>query len=63
MKHKLIWALILFLAPSFAVAQSIPEQLTPILARPLQPREVVTYELQQYLLRRAPKLPTPASAQ
>lgn len=63
MKHKLIWALILFLAPSFAVGQSIPEQLTPILARPLQPREVVTYELQQYLLRRAPKLPTPASAQ
>lgn len=63
MKYKLIWVLIALFIPSFAIAQSISEQLIPILARPLQPREVVTYQLQEYLLRRAPKLPAPATAQ
>lgn len=63
MKRKLIWALAVFLAPSFAAAQSIPEQLTPILVRPIQPRQVAAYELQQYLLKHLSQLPTPSTAQ
>lgn len=52
-----------FLAASFAGAQAIPAQLPGILATPLQSRKVVTYQLQEYLLKHAPKLPTPMTAQ
>ena len=38
-------------------AQSTPEQLTPILEKPLQSPQVVTFQLQEYLMKRVPKLP------
>jgi dienelactone hydrolase len=43
-------------------AQSTPEQLGPILQQKLQSPEVVAYQLEEYLLRRAPRLPSPTSA-
>lgn len=43
-------------------AQSTPSQVKAILDHSLQSREVVTYQLQEYLLRAAPPLPTPGSA-
>src|SRR5207245_9096164 len=42
-----------------AAAQSTPAQLTPILQKKLQSPEVVTYQLEEYLLARAPRLPSP----
>jgi dienelactone hydrolase len=45
-----------------ADAQSDPEQLTPILAQPIQPPEVTTYQLRQYLMRRVAPLRAPADA-
>lgn len=63
MKHTPIWILIVFVTASFAGAQTIPDQLPGILASPLQSQKVVTYQLQEYLLNRAPQLPAPTTAQ
>jgi dienelactone hydrolase len=46
-----------------ADAQSDPEQLTPILAQPMQPPEVTAYQLRQYLMGRVAPLVPPADAQ
>jgi len=46
-----------------ADAQSDPEQLTPILAQPMQPPEVTAYQLRQYLMGRVAPLAPPADAQ
>ncbi len=45
-----------------AGAQSRPQDLAPILSRPLETPGLVTFQLRQYLFRRIPKLPAPASA-
>lgn len=55
--------LLLAMAPGLSgFAQSTPGQLTPILQKQLQPPSVVAYQLEQYLLHRAPALPRPQSA-
>jgi dienelactone hydrolase len=63
-KHLLIGLLVvpflLTAAPAFA--QSEPGTANPILEQNLQSRSVVTFQLQQYVLEHAPKLPRPASA-
>ena len=53
----------LILCASLGRAQSRPNDLAIILARPLQTPEVVTFQLRQYLYRRLPKLPAAASAE
>ena len=63
MRYWNTWSVFLFLAASAAGAQVEPAQLTPILAPPLQSRQAVTYELQQYVLKRIPPLPKPQTAQ
>ncbi len=51
------------LAAGSAQAQSLPEQLAPILAQPIQSPDVTSYQLRQYAMKRVPALPTPANAQ
>jgi hypothetical protein len=63
MKRTRIWVFATFLTASFANSQAIPSQMPAILAPPLQSRQVATYELQEYLLKHAPQLPTPKTAQ
>jgi dienelactone hydrolase len=53
---------LIFSAWAVASAQTTPEQLTDILGTRVQPLSVAEYELQQYLEKRLPKLPAPASA-
>ena len=45
-----------------AHTQARPQDLAPILSRPLETPDVVTFQLRQYLYRRIPKLPAPTSA-
>jgi dienelactone hydrolase len=49
------------LSSAFAYAQSVPDTVEPILRQDLQARKVVTFQLQQFVLSHAPKLPRPAS--
>ncbi|MDE3178962.1 MAG: hypothetical protein KGM47_04805, partial [Acidobacteriota bacterium] len=58
----LIPILILFLIPLEAGAQAVPGEIEPILQQILQPPQVVTYQLQHFLMKRVPELRTPASA-
>ena len=51
------------LGTGLAEAQSDPEQLTPILAQPIQPPEVTAYQLRQYLMKRVAPLGEPNDAQ
>src|SRR2546429_488632 len=51
-----------FLPGNRAVAQSDGEQLTPILAQPIQTPDVTAYQLRQYLMGRISPLPPPAGA-
>jgi dienelactone hydrolase len=62
MKRNVMMALIIVLSAGYAQGQSNSEQVKSILARQLQPPEVVTYELEHFLLERAPALPAPGSA-
>jgi dienelactone hydrolase len=57
------WSLAVFLLTSVASAQIDANHIREILTPPLQPRQVATYQLQQYILKRAPQLPAPATAQ
>ena len=50
------------LSGAVAFSQTEPDTVRPILKRPLQSKEVVTFQLQQFVLKHAPKLPHPASA-
>jgi len=50
------------LSTAFAYAQTAPDTVNPILKQPLQSKKVVTFQLQQFVLEHAPKLPHPASA-
>ncbi len=51
-----------FLAAAMAAAQSLPKQLVPILAQPIQAPDVTAYQLRQYAMRHVPPLPNPANA-
>jgi dienelactone hydrolase len=56
-------ALISFLlSAAAAFAQTAPDTVKPILKQPLQSKKVVTFQLQQFVLGHAPKLPHPSSA-
>ena len=50
------------LAAPLAWSQSVPGDIKSIVSQPLQNRHVVTFQLQQFLLRKAPKLPAATSA-
>jgi dienelactone hydrolase len=51
------------LAPVILPAQSSPEALRPVLERELQTPEVAVYQLQQYLIKRVPRLAVPATGE
>jgi hypothetical protein len=57
-----VFAAIALLAGGRAMAQSDAEQLTPILAQPIQTPDVTAYQLRQYLMGRVAPLPSPAGA-
>ncbi len=52
----------LLLGAAVAWAQTAPDTVKPILKRQLQPPQAVTLQLQQFVLRHAPKLPHPSTA-
>jgi len=55
-------SLLSFIAALAACAQGRPQDLAPILSRPLETPDVVTFQLRQYLYHRIPKLPAPTGA-
>lgn len=59
--NRLGYLLVLVSGPC-AFAQSAAHAVKPILNHSLQAREVATFQLQEYLMRRSPRLPAPASA-
>lgn len=61
-RAQLLFVALLFSA-IFAGAQSMPDQLPAILTPSLLPGAVVTYQLQDLLLRESPQLPAAADAQ
>ena len=63
MNYKILVILVIFLSTAAARAQGDPSDIVPILSQPLQSREVVTFQLQQFLLQKTPKLPDPQSAE
>jgi len=62
MKRNAIIILIVLLSAGYAQGQSDSEQVKRILAKPLQPQEAVTYQLEHFLLEQAPVLPAPSNA-
>ena len=57
------FAIILLLSCAAVHAQSAADQAADVLKKPVQSQQVVTYQLQKYLISRAPQLPAPASAE
>ena len=55
--------LAVLLAPAMLPAQSNPHALQPVLERELQTPEVAVFQLQQYLMKRVPKLVVPATGE
>ncbi len=45
-----------------ASAQTTPDSVKDVLAQPVQPEVVTTFQVQHYLMQRIPKLPSPSSA-
>ncbi len=60
---RLPWIVLLITSAAFGAAQTAPETAEPILKQPLQPQQVVTFQLQQFVLEHAPKRPHPLTAQ
>ena len=63
MKHKIALIIVVLLSAAFARAQSDAGDIQPILSQQLQSPKVVTFQLQQFLMQRVPKLPTPSSSE
>ena len=63
MKVRNLLALLILLSATIAFAQSDPSDIAPILNEPIQSKQVVAFQLQQFLLQKVPKLPTPQSAE
>jgi dienelactone hydrolase len=63
MKRSGTWSLAILLFTSAASAQIDAKHIREILDPPLQSKQVVTFQLQQYILKRAPQLPPPGTAQ
>jgi hypothetical protein len=61
-KSGLLVTLTLLLNAPIVKSQAVPEDIEPILSQPLQYRQVVTFQLQRFLIRRAPRLPSPSGA-
>jgi dienelactone hydrolase len=58
---RFCWVAIL-LCQAMLVAQGTPQQVSGILGQQLSSSDVVSYQLQKYLMAHAPQLPAPASA-
>lgn len=63
MKFRRLLAAVLLLSGVVAAAQTVPGTVHQFLPARLQPADVVTYQMQQFLMGRAPKLPHPANAE
>ncbi|MCL5005015.1 MAG: hypothetical protein M1404_00655 [Acidobacteria bacterium] len=63
MRSKFILPVFVLLGSTVAMAQSVAGTVHKFLPNPLQSGGVVTYQLQQFLLKRVPKLPKPTSAE
>lgn len=63
MKTRSLSVASMFLAAAVAVAQTVPGTVNQFLPARLQPADVVTYQMQQFLVDRVPKIPHPASAE
>jgi dienelactone hydrolase len=63
MKSGFFLAAFMFLAGGAALAQTVPGTVHQFLPARLQPGDVVTYQMQQFLTNHAPKLPHPPSAE
>ncbi len=61
MRCKFLLPALILLASVAAMAQSAASTLSKFLPNPLQSPGVVTYQMQQFLMKRVPKLPAPAS--
>lgn len=61
-RQFLILLLPLLLAPGLLRAQTDGAEARSILSQPIEPRDVVTFDLQEFLLHRAPQLTVPPSA-
>lgn len=63
MRFRILLPALAFLAGSVAaVAQTVPGTVNQFLPKPFQPASVVTYQMQEFLLKQTPGLPHPASA-
>jgi len=62
MKSRSQLVLAIFLCAIFAKAQADPKVIQPILSEQLQAQQIATYQLQQFLEKKVPVLPTPTSA-
>lgn len=63
MKLEVLVAVLGSLGSAVALAQTVPGTVHQFLPARLQSADVVTYQMQQFLMDRAPKLPHPASAE
>lgn len=63
MKIKIPSAVLMLLTSTLGITQTVPGTIHEFLPARLQPADVVTYQMQQFLLERAPKLPHPGSAE
>ena len=62
MRSKLLLAAFVLLGSTYAMAQSAPEMVREFLPNPLQSPDVVTFQMQQFLMGRMAKLPNPTSS-
>ncbi|MGA3326717.1 MAG: dienelactone hydrolase family protein [Terriglobia bacterium] len=63
MKSKLLLVLAILLSATLVRAQTDAAVIEPILAQQLQSPQVVTFQLQQFLVGKVPQLPAPAGAE
>lgn len=63
MRFKFLVAAMVSLGGAVVLAQTVPGTVHQFLPAPLQPAGVVTYQMQQFLMSRAPRLPHPQSAE
>ena len=63
LKAKVLLPALIFLGSACVAAQTEPGTLHQFLPSRLQFADVVTYQMQQYLMERATKLPNPTSAE
>jgi len=62
MKSKLLLMVFILLGSTLAMGQSAQRMVDEFLTNPLQPTDVVTYQMQQFLMGNAPNLPHVTSA-